>query len=73
MIVNGFLICKKCNEKYVYYSGYKMGAGFGSIYQTKLYKSKVNAQTTIDNHKWKDCEIVPATLDIKMEDLKYEI
>ena len=66
MKVNGFLICKKYNEKYVYYSGCKMGAGFGGIYQAKLYKSKINAQTTINNHGWKDCMIIPATLDIKV-------
>lgn len=33
MIVNGFLICKKkYNGKYVYYTGCKMDANFGSIY-----------------------------------------
>ena len=64
MTVNGFLICKKYNKEYVYYSGCKMGASFGGIYQAKLYKSKVNAQKTINNHVWKDCEIISATLEI---------
>lgn len=64
MIIKGFFITQIINNKTCYYSGAKMGAGFGSIYGAKIYKSKTNAQNAIDSHKWKNAKIVNVQLEV---------
>lgn len=69
MEIKGFMIVTKISGKDCFYTGSKMGAGFGSIYGGKIYKSEKTAQKTIDTHGglyWKYAKIVPATLEVKV-------
>lgn len=70
MKINGFMIVAKIGEKDCFYTGSKMGAGFGGIYGGKIYKSAKKAQEAIDTHSgpfWENAQVIPATLEVKNE------
>lgn len=69
MEIKGFMIVTKIGGKDYFYTGSKMGAGFGGIYGGKIYKSEKIAQKTIETHSgpsWKVARIVPAILNIEL-------
>lgn len=64
----GFIIQSESQGRVYYWSGSKIGEGFGGVYGAKIYKSEKNAQKAIDSHKeppfWKNAKVVKVTLTI---------